>query len=520
MREITKLFIPSFKSLRYVFNETNKTSISRERFIDFLKTFGLLLLVINSFSFLDINYSGGEYLIINNSYISSNITIITWFTVGLPIFIFSMGFTNLIAWYSNVGRDGSQWNYLVDRINSLLGPVLVLIFSVSIVLNVLLRTNLIPNYLTTTEDGVISLVEFTLWPLWLVSIYMVMVMFAPLTIYLHKKYPYLTLLVFGLATFFIDIIEVPINYSYIQVFNYLFFWLTIHQLGYFYADGKIQILNKRIYFMLALLSYGFLYYQVIFNNILLNFANYRLNSIGNEDPPSAYYLVVSLAFIFFLISLQTYIDKLLNNRKVWLIFSHVHSNIYTIYLWHLISLIVVLLFNLNPLNVIFIHVLVTFVFGNYERFQFNLSPNLVQRVNPLQPWPTPIKARFSLNNFSLAWVSTFLILLGIIHLTLGGIGQDGFFNIREFYFLRSNTFEGIGRILIGVLLLNTTVRGSEYKNKLLLLAAFFMTIAMFTRQLIDESITNFEYVFTISIVIYFLYLLIPKSNYKLSSKVK
>ena len=189
MREITKLFIPSFKSLRHVFNETNKTSISRERFIDFLKTFGLLLLVINSFSFLDVNYSGGEYLIINNSYISSNMTIITWFTVGLPIFIFSMGFTNLIAWYSNVGRDGSQWNYLVDRINSLLGPVLVLIFSVSIALNVLLRINVIPNYLTTTEDGVISLVEFTLWPLWLVSIYMVMVMFAPLTIYLHKKYP-------------------------------------------------------------------------------------------------------------------------------------------------------------------------------------------------------------------------------------------------------------------------------------------------------------------------------------------
>ena len=79
-----------------------------------------------------------------------------------------MGFTNLIAWYSNVGRDGSQWNYLVDRINSLLGPVLVLIFVVTIGLNVLLRSNLIPNYLTTTEDGVISLVEFTLWPLWLV----------------------------------------------------------------------------------------------------------------------------------------------------------------------------------------------------------------------------------------------------------------------------------------------------------------------------------------------------------------
>jgi hypothetical protein len=160
------------------------------------------------------------------------------------------------------------------------------------------------------------------------------------------------------------------------------------------------------------------------------------------------------------------------------------------------------------------------LFGNYERTQFKLSPNLVKRVNPLQPWPTPIKARFSLSNFSLAWVAVFLILLGIIHLTLGGIGQDGFFNIREFYFLRSNTFEGIGRILIGVLLLNTTVRGLAYKNKLIVIAIFFLIISMFTRQLIDEAITNIEYIFTISLVTYFLFLLSSKSNYKLSSKVQ
>ena len=520
MKEITKLFMPSLKSLRSVFNETNNTSISRERFIDFLKTFGLLLLVFNSFSFLNINYSGGEYLIINNSFSSSNSSIITWFTVGLPIFIFSMGFTNLIAWYSNVGRDGSQWNYLVDRINSLLGPVLVLIFAVSISLNVLLRSNLIPNYLTTTEDGVISLVEFTLWPLWLVSIYMVMVMFAPLTIYLHKKYPYPTLVLLVLVTIFIDIVEVPLNYSYIQVFNYLFFWLTIHQLGYFYADGKIQMFKKSIYFLFSVVLYGFLYYQVFFNEKVINFANYRLNSVSNEDPPSAYYLIASFAFLFLLISLQKYFVKLLNNRKVWLIFSHIHSNIYTIYLWHLISLIIVLLFNLDTLYSLLILLLITFVFGNYERSQFNLSPNFVKRVNPLQPWPTPIKARFSFGNFSLAWIAAFLVLLGIIHLTLGGIGQDGFFSIREFYFLRSNTFEGIGRILIGVLLLNTTVRGLAYKNKLIFIAILFLLTSLLTRQLIDESIDSFEYLFTGFLVIYFIFLLIPKSNYKLSSRVK
>ena len=54
------------------------------------------------------------------------------------------------------------------------------------------------------------------------------------------------------------------------------------------------------------------------------------------------------------------------------------------------------------------------MFGSYERNTFKLSSNFVKRVNPLQPWPTPIKARFSIINFSLAWVSAFLILLGVI----------------------------------------------------------------------------------------------------------
>ena len=75
-----------------------------------------------------------------------------------------------------------------------------------------------------------------------------------------------------------------------------------------------------------------------------------------------------------------------------------------------------------------------------------------------------------MGNFSLAWVAALLVLLGIIHLTLGGIGQNGFFNLREFYFMRSNTFEGMGRIITGILLLNVTVRGLSYKKRILFLS--------------------------------------------------
>ena len=204
MRQLFKLFFPNINSFRSVINETENTSISRERFIDFLKTSGLLMLIINSFLFLTVTKSGGEYIISNLSTTSESFMTISWFTIGMSLFIFSMGFNNLIAWYSNVGRDGSQWNYLVDRINTLLGPVIVWIFSSTVVLNILSRSDNFPNYLTTSEDGIMPSIEFILWPLWLVSIYLVMVLFAPFTIYLHKKYPYATVLSLITITILID----------------------------------------------------------------------------------------------------------------------------------------------------------------------------------------------------------------------------------------------------------------------------------------------------------------------------
>ena len=105
MKQILNLFIPSLKSMRSVYNEVANTSISRERFIDFTKILGLFFLVINSFLFLRLEESGGEIFVTNLSSNSQSLIVISWFTAGMSLFFFSMGFNNLIAWYSNVARD-------------------------------------------------------------------------------------------------------------------------------------------------------------------------------------------------------------------------------------------------------------------------------------------------------------------------------------------------------------------------------------------------------------------------------
>ena len=276
--------------MRSVFNEVAKTSISRERFIDFTKIIGLFFLIINSFLFLRLEESGGEIFVTNLSSDSQSLIVISWFTAGMSLFFFSIGFNNLIAWYSNVGRDGSQWNYLVDRINTLLGPVLVWIFTSTIILNIMSRSSIFPKYLTTAEDGIMPSIEFILWPLWLVSIYLVMVLFAPLTIFLHKKYPYATVFTLFTITVLIDNIDFSLNFSYIKLFNYLFFWIAIHQLGYFYADGKIQVVNKNVFRYIAVIAYGYLFYQISVSERYLSLASYRLSSLNNEDHQLPYIL--------------------------------------------------------------------------------------------------------------------------------------------------------------------------------------------------------------------------------------
>ena len=520
MKQILYLFLPNLKSMRSVFNEVANTSISRERFIDFTKIIGILFLIINSFTLLKLEDSGGELFVENLSASSQSLMVVTWFTTGMSLFFFSMGFNNLIAWYSNVGRDGSQWNYLVDRINTLLGPVIVWIFSSTVVLNILSRSDNFPNYLTTSEDGIMPSIEFILWPLWLVSIYLVMVLFAPFTIYLHKKYPYATVLSLITITILIDNINFSLSLSYIKLFNYLFFWIVIHQIGYFFADGKIQKLNINVFRYITVFTYGYLFYQMSVSESYLSLASYRLTSLNNEDPPTTIYLIASIGLICLFLSVKNIIEKIMNNQKIWLLISHIHSNIYTIYLWHLFVFFSIYFFGFNFYYAPLILLITAFIFGNYERSMFKLSSNLVKRVNPLQPWPSPIKARFSINNFVLAWFSAFLVLLGVIHLTLGGIGQDGFLTIREFYFLRSNTFEGIGRIFIGLLLLNITVRGLKYKKRILTGSILFVISSMFTRNMINENLTSFEIYFSLVTVTLFIMILVQNSNYKQKTKVK
>ena len=519
MIKIFKLFLPGFTSFKTIKKEIDNTSMFRERFIDFIKVVGLLMVIFNTTYLIRFNNSFGEYLIFNLSFNDSMKTSYTWFTVGMALFFFSVGFTNKIAWYSNVGRDGSQWKFLTDRVNALLGPVIVWIFVITISLNIYTRQTNVPLFFTSQDDGIVPLTEFIMWPLWLVSIYLVVVIFSPLTLFLHKTNPYITLTAFILSTVIIDTFDFPLAFSYLRLINYLFFWLSIHQLGYFFADGKIFKFKISFFISLSILSFGYLFYKNNSSDEFMSLSSYRLILTSNEDPPTLYYLIASLGLSSLLLTLRKPIEEILKNKTIWNIFSYIHANIFTLFLWHIFILFFMYIFNIQTFLYIFILLLFAVTFGDYERSIFKLSSNIISRVNPLQPWPTPIKAKVSYSNFSLAWISSLLVLIGIFQITLGGIGLSGFFTLRELYFISSNTFEALIKLGTGLLLLNLTIRRVDLKYRVLLVAAGLQGLILIARNSMFNEISQFELYFSGGLIVFFLYIAFINRNYKTVNSV-
>ena len=123
MKKIFDLLIIKPRDISKLIYESRNTSISRERYIDLLKVLSILIITFSTEYFLSLSTSGYEVIIKNNSVGNLQMSRASWFLNGLAIFFFCNGFSNSIAWYSNIGRDGSVWEFLANRINSILGPV-------------------------------------------------------------------------------------------------------------------------------------------------------------------------------------------------------------------------------------------------------------------------------------------------------------------------------------------------------------------------------------------------------------
>jgi hypothetical protein len=344
-----------------------KTPATRDRYVDFLRAASICAVVIGHW-FIGLIYWDHGILGIHSAVgVTSGMWLGTWIFQVMPIFFFVGGFSNLVTFESFERRGESSWSFIRIRLWRLLKPSLVFVgvwIPIQVVLHVtdtgaptgprifgdttLLRGMLPPG--ATLPFG----------PLWFLAVYLVVLTLSPLLIRLHRAAGWWAPLGMAFGTIAVDVIGFGTGHWAIRWVNVAFVLLFPHQLGFFYADGRLTKLPRSVFWAMAL---GGLALLLLLTTPMLfqvfGDARYRwfpvigyypksllgtdVEPISNAYPPTVCYLVQAVWTIGAVMLLRTALTRWLQRPGPWKVTIYLNSIIMTLFLWHMTAFLLAVL---------------------------------------------------------------------------------------------------------------------------------------------------------------------------------
>ena len=200
----------------------------RDRFIDFVRAFSLLVVIAWHWVFTIIIWKDDGPHASNPIGFTKGLFIATWLLQVMPLFFFVGGFAHQEAYEAGraKGRFKTPLGFAWKRAGSLFRPAFVLIlvwYGIGIAL--VTRWHL---------HGVPRSVKLVLSPLWFIGVYLLLILLFPITNWLHQRFGALVL-VWGLGIgMLVDVARFSHDVSWAGWINMVVIWGTCHQLGYFW----------------------------------------------------------------------------------------------------------------------------------------------------------------------------------------------------------------------------------------------------------------------------------------------
>lgn len=207
---------------------TSGPSTGRDRFIDFVRAFSLLVVVSWHWVFTIIIWKPDGPHASNPIGFTRGLFIATWLLQVMPLFFFVGGFAHSEAWEAAEAKGrfrhtvGFAWNRAGQLARPALGLAFVwwLIGSVAVAL--------------WDIGGVPRSVRLILSPLWFIAVYLLLILLFPITHWLHERFGGLVL-VFGVGiAAIVDVARFSHHVAWAGWVNMIVVWATCHQLGYFW----------------------------------------------------------------------------------------------------------------------------------------------------------------------------------------------------------------------------------------------------------------------------------------------
>jgi fucose 4-O-acetylase-like acetyltransferase len=333
------------------------TPSSRDRYVDFLRALSIVVVVVGHWFIGMIYWRRGVVGTTSAIGASSWLWLLTWVAQVMPIFFFVGGFANMVAYQACERRGESTRDFLRTRLVRLLKPSLIFVAAWAAV-QIVLHLGNIGAPTTSFLRGVRppgATVPFG--PLWFLGVYVAIVMVSPLTIRLHRRFGLAVPAVLLAGAVLADAVGFVGGRPGVRWANVAFVWLLPHQIGHFYADGRLTGVSRRA---LAGMALGGLLAMILLTNSWVfgdagdrwfeGIGHYPRSLLGTDVEPitNTYPPTIALAgMTFWSIGLamlaRPRLSRWLSRDRPWTAVIATNGVIMTLFLWHMTAYLLAIL---------------------------------------------------------------------------------------------------------------------------------------------------------------------------------
>ena len=305
-----------------------RTPATRNRYIDLLRVFSIFVVVIGHWlmGVITIDATGairGENILGLVPWMQY----LTWGLQVMPIFFIVGGFANAASWASARDKGDTYGAWLRGRMARLLRPTLV--FAGVWTVLTLVFAHLVQLSPETLRVGLMLVAV----PVWFLGVYLLVIPLVPVMLVLHERFGLGVPMALITLAAFVDLLVRDFGLGGFGYVNYLFVWVAVHQLGFFWRDGRMAGRGR------ALLVGAFgLVALVVLSGVGLysrSMLGVPGEAFGNTQPPTIMLMAVGLFQFGVILLLEEPARRWLERERVWASVIAANGLAMTVYLWHL-----------------------------------------------------------------------------------------------------------------------------------------------------------------------------------------
>ncbi len=311
--------------LRHARELARRTPADRNRYADLLRAAAILVVVFGHWLSAAPYVAGGRLEIASMLGIASWSHLLTWALQVMPVFFIVGGFSNGVSWESARRRSEPYVQWLHDRLRRLVSPLLPLIAAWAALV-------LAARFLAVDPALVGNASRLALIPTWFLAVYICVILLVPLADAAWQR--------FGMASFWlpvsaavmVDALAFGHGFTALRWANYVFVWLSVHQLGWLWRSGRASDSTVAVAWLMGGLAC--LVFLVELSGYPVAMLTVPGADFSNTRPPTV--ALVALAAMQFgaLMLLERPVRRWLEREGPWTATVLVNGMIMTVFLWH------------------------------------------------------------------------------------------------------------------------------------------------------------------------------------------